>query len=791
MVHRARALLLGSLAIGASALGFFWMQRGIEPAKAAPGARPRQARAAAFDLDLRAASAGAQPRSIATVRGEVQVADSAAAGVQICAMAVAPLVDDDGREPGRGELATLIAFRELGSLGGSEALWRAACAEAELFTDEAGQFELPVGDALPQLLLARSANHPGGLAVATTADGPPVEIYLHPGRALRGSVVDETGGAIAGARVSLVSMVGLGSAVTDVAGRYQMLVGTERRDRFLVGVAHPAFDETVAERNPRASNELDPVILGHAIALRGQVVHHGKPFAGAEVVLSLDNSLQAMLRSHALPRSVRSDAAGRFEIAGIPLDTALWLRAQHGDLRSELFEARAGEDAVDAIELELADPGAVEVRAVDEEQRPIAGATVRVLTREVHDWQPVAELTTDAAGRARTARLPLQPYKVEVSAPGRISADGWIDAGTDEPTEIEVRLNLGHRLLFHVVDDAGKPLADPDFEVEVMIESADDMAHREAPVNAGTAEIVDALAGEATARLVGPRSSGRHTAVHFQVPGEVPTLVWPRPKTISGTVRDDRGAPARGFVVTASCATGDGEDWRTSDSTNRQGAFELDVIGASRCDLTLEGAHDLEVCTRLQDVAADQAGVEFTVPSPLAIEVVDSSGLPVAETALELLADGAYLWGVRFTDRDGRMEVARCLTGTVMLSARDVRTMLSTDAARVEPGTSSARLQLAAHASVRGQVVTPDGRLARRFTVRLRGVDRHSQMGGFWGGGRFFLTRVPLGRFTMEIESPATGASTIVAFAIDRSEELDLGTIELQPPAPEADTDER
>jgi len=281
MVHRPRALLLGSLAIGASALGFFWLQRATEPAATASRGRPRSPRAAAFDIALGAGSASAQQRSIASVRGEVVLDEGSAAGTQICAMAVAPLVDDSGDESGRGDLAALIAFRELGSLGSSEALWRAACAEAELVADETGHFELPVGDALPQLLLARSADHPGGVAVATTADGPPVQLELHAGRTLHGSVVDEIGGAIAGAQVRVVSPVGLDSAVTDSAGRYQLRIGADRNDQFLVGAVHPAFDEAIAERHRRAASELDPVILGHAIALRGQVVHHGRPYSGA------------------------------------------------------------------------------------------------------------------------------------------------------------------------------------------------------------------------------------------------------------------------------------------------------------------------------------------------------------------------------------------------------------------------------------------------------------------------------------------------------------------------------
>jgi len=723
---------------------------------------------------------------VATVSGEVSVEAGPAAGAQICALAVAPLVNDDGDEPGRGELAALIAFRELGSLGSNEALWRAACAEAEIGADDAGHFELPVGNALPQLLLARNADHPGGMAVATTADGPPVEIRLHPGRILPGSVVDETGGAVAGAQVRVVGMVGFESAVTDSAGRYQVLIAAARHDQFLIGVAHPAFDEAIAECDERSSSQLDPVILGHAVVLRGQVVHHGKPFAGAEVVLVMNDSLQAMLRGAPQQHSARSDAEGRFEIAGIPFDAEIWLRAQHGNLQSEQFEVQTGDDAVDAIELELADPGTAEVRAVDEEQRPIAGATVSVLTHESHDWQPVAELTTDATGRVRTAALPAQSYKVEVSAPGRISGEGWFDVAMGEPAAVEVRLSIGHRLLFHVVDDAGKPLADPDFEVEVEIESADDMAHREAPVNVGTAEVEEVMAGEATAWLVGPRSSGRHTMVHFQVPGEVPTLVWPRSNTITGTVRDDRGAPARGFVVTASCATGDGEDWRRSDTPDQQGAFEIDVVGASRCDLALEGAHDIGVCARQQAVAADQAGVEFTVPPPLTIEVVDSSGLALAETALDLLADGGYRWGGRYTDRAGRIEVATCLTEAVMLSARDVRTLLQTDAVRVEPGTSSVRLQLAPSASVRGRVVTPDGRLARRFIVRLHREDGRAHIRAV-GVGSFFLPRVPLGRYTILVDSLLAGEQTLVPLVIEQSEEIDVGTIALLPPAPEAD----
>jgi hypothetical protein len=424
------------------------------------------------------------------------------------------------------------------------------------------------------------------------------------------------------------------------------------------------------------------------------------------------------------------------------------------------------------------------VRAVDEDGRAVAGATVQVLARERDEWQPLAELTTDAAGWARTAELPAQSYKVEVSAPGRISGDAWFDVGVDEPAQVEVRLDSAHRLLFHVVDDGGKPLADPDYVVEVDIEGADDMAHHEAPVRAGTAEVVAALAGRATAWLVGPKLSAREAAVHFQVPGEVPTLVWRRPQTITGYVRDDRGAPARAFVVVASCPADDGGDQQFSDWSDPQGAFAIEVIGARRCDLTLERMHSADVCARQEGVAADQTGIEFTVPPPLTVDVVDSAGLPLADATLEFIGDEDHRLGAGATDRSGRARFTPCLSETVLLSARDMRSSLQTDAVRVERGTTSVRLQMPPAASVRGRVVTPEGKLARRFMVRLHATDRP------WdrhvaGVGSFFLTRLPLGSYTLQVESPFSGDPTTVLLTIDHSEEIDLGTIALQPPAPE------
>ncbi|MBN1772883.1 MAG: carboxypeptidase regulatory-like domain-containing protein [Deltaproteobacteria bacterium] len=165
------------------------------------------------------------------------------------------------------------------------------------------------------------ATHPDYVETALeTAPAEDLELVLRRGVRLRGTVVDEVGRPVA-AHVSLradgreLRAVRAGTDGTFDAGRvpagtYEVRAGAEgfADAAVLTGVDEPPQDSAATERSVE-------LVLRRGVVLEGRVVDRfDAPVAGAAV--------EARLRGSRLPaREARTDADGRFTLAGLPPGT--------------------------------------------------------------------------------------------------------------------------------------------------------------------------------------------------------------------------------------------------------------------------------------------------------------------------------------------------------------------------------------------------------------------------------------------------------------------------------------
>jgi hypothetical protein len=152
-------------------------------------------------------------------------------------------------------------------------------------------------------------------------------------------------------------------------GRFELEVQTvtelpEARTIALVG---PGFERLVLDRVlaiPGKTTNLGDIAVSAGKSLRGRVVTaSGAPVVGATVVVHIGDGLDTEVTLNAENedrRGARSDASGRFEIAGLPDDIAgLTIGAQHPDIGQAPPRALTAADLAGDVEIALAPTGAV------------------------------------------------------------------------------------------------------------------------------------------------------------------------------------------------------------------------------------------------------------------------------------------------------------------------------------------------------------------------------------------------------------------------------------------------
>ncbi len=210
-----------------------------------------------------------------------------------------------------------------------------------------------------------------------TDDKRPIELPVsqefryEAGTTIGGSVRDEAGRPIAGAKVSVSAPVAekenfmhwLGFPKTDAEGRWRLDEAPGVLAGVSVRVEHPDYRPAWAE----ASRDLAVVaVLNKGLSVKGRVLDlEGRPIAGASAVIGHD-----IWGSD--PPTVKADASGVFTLANCPEGPSV-VTVQAPGFAPELRDVRVG-NGDEPVEFRLGPSSTLRVRVVDREGKPVVGA---------------------------------------------------------------------------------------------------------------------------------------------------------------------------------------------------------------------------------------------------------------------------------------------------------------------------------------------------------------------------------------------------------------------------------
>ncbi|HKE02046.1 MAG TPA: carboxypeptidase regulatory-like domain-containing protein [Planctomycetota bacterium] len=396
------------------------------------------------------------------------------------------------------------------------------------WTDESGGFEKRVWPAPELHLRVEHERYPSVLEPVEIPEGEALVIRLPIAGSIEGTLVFG-GRALAGARVNAwrsslrrngyaVSSFdgflqareandggpGGRSATADENGRFRIDGLSPGPTRVAIGRVPPRLQSLAGAFRREVDVEVvagDVVVAELARDLKGctvhgRALHRGEPIAGARVWLSAGEGWSA--------GEVRTDAAGRYQVAGI----APGARRIAVDVGIGPFDERysVDVDVPDAPEaaIDLVAPaGGIEGRlrrASDD--APVANAQLRLHA----DDETYRHASTDASGSFRFRFLPKGAYDLTIDAPDgsglkKVERRG-IDVGESDSTRVELALGGGAVAIVRVRFDDGAPAAG--VHVYLQQVDADEGALRYSPAATSDAE--------GRARVSGA-VPGRHVAV--------------------------------------------------------------------------------------------------------------------------------------------------------------------------------------------------------------------------------------------------------------------------------------
>jgi hypothetical protein len=487
--------------------------------------------------------------------------------------------------------------------------------DRQTVTDKAGRFSLK-GFQEGEALILRVARK--GYATRTVkgiSPGPEsLAVVLTPAARISGTVVDESGNPVEGAKLLLSedreekagSVGGLparlvAAAETSSSGRFELTDLAPGRFRLTALIAGflPEARSGLLLKEGEAMDSVD-LVLGRGAILEGQIsTPDGAPAAGAKVIVLQDGVAGLAGRPEA-----RADADGRYEIGGLAEGEREVLAELDG------FQPARGpvriQEGTNRLDLRLAEGFEVSGRVAGSEG-PIVGASVRLLPQRDGAAAPLPG-STGPDGAFRFPSVGEGSYQIEVEKPGYTlaSAAPEVQIASAPVTGLEVKLERGGAVAGRVLGLGFQELA----QVRIVATAPDRTGQMGTVDYQGRYRVEGLPPGEwkVVASLPQGRQAGGLVSLGGGQGEAQLDIEFAAGFTLAGRILRG-GVPVGGAVVLVEGADGSGGD----TVTGADGSFRVVGLRPGPCSLT---ALDPRSGARLDQRLDLQGDREVVLPLP-------------------------------------------------------------------------------------------------------------------------------------------------------------------------------
>jgi len=519
--------------------------------------------------------------------------------------------------------------------------------------------------------------------------------------------------------------------------------------------------------------------------LEGQVIDaEDRPVAGATVVLSSNP-----------PRTTKSNDDGSFSFDQLVIRPyTLVARAKDGVAGP--VTARLSTKS-DPVILRLRAGSKLAVTVVDQNQKPIAKATVELRSieerRELTDGKGVATFTNTIQGG----------YQIAAWADGMAKTFQWIGVGEGNE-ETKIVLQAGAKVAGRVVDEAGAGIPG----AIVRFSGASDWSQQ------GDSRLDAAMSGADGAfefpalqagsfRFIGSHPSyapgtSRLVTLDGKTTSDGVIVTMGRGAIVKGRVIDQAKQPvASARVRVGVAARGMIFEAPRQAYSDASGAFE--IRGLPRKALAAVAMHESGASQTIQvDTTSGDAEIELVVDVTGSISgsVVDPTGNPlegVQVSAGPNFGDSRTAatqdftqWRLRgfpeeLTDAAGKFTLTGLAKGSYTISASPARAAGrgrrfmggSGTPLTAETGDANVKIVLPPEGSVKGKVQFADGKAPTAYTVSI-GMTQQS-----YAGSEFLLADLPPRKYELTVRGPSF-QTRVVEITVESSKVADAGTITVE-----------
>jgi len=721
------------------------------------------------------------------------------------AQLIVTVIDDHGPlagatvrlAPGDGEILVVTT--------GADGTAHADALEPGAWTVSASAIE-HVPAALPAQQLAAGARE--ALTIKLSAGG----------RALTGTVVDASGGPIAGARIDAARLTKgvrpgttVSTTVTGTDGKYRLTVA---EGALLVAVASPDYapQSRVVEVGPAGAVADFSLVPGGVIEGVVRDERTKEPVAAARVVARRDSP--ATLLAETARRRAVSGPDGRFRLGGLrPGAWEVTATAQARHSKAQTIVGLGVAEQVSDIELLIGAGPVIRGHVVDEAGAPAASAVVHAVTRG-----NASDATVDAVGAFVLDGLLPGEYVLVGGGEGYLPAGrAQVAFGDQDVDGIIVTVKRGLTITGHV-----EPRQPCEIQVDTTASAGDLMTISTAASSGADGAFAIGPVRDGHARLSARCASGDQGEVTVQAsPGMPDTILKVAPgASIAGRITDGEGKPVAGTGVAASEVSNGDHTVITNGMitsgvhglTDAAGAYKLEGLAAGSYRVAaLDRGRPLRLRSRPPTVALavneHRTGVDLVVDranGAITGTVTGPDGRPLADAWVSAQQDMQSLLGAQrsdpatagpsgsmtslieardggqgdapdsavppaLSDAQGHYELRGLPHATYIVVAEAQRGQLRARATGIQPD-ATVDLRALGVTSLTGHVTGPAGPTAL-FSVDLDGPTRATRS---FTDGTYSFARVDPGSYTVRVQSRDGNGQATVTVTPDQPATLDI-----------------